>query len=388
MRKFVVVSLLVLALFIFAKSLTVIGPWSGAEQEKFMPVLKAFEEKYGIDVEYRVYRAEDLAKILPAQFGARRAPGDVIFMWGWFIAEQGKKGHVVDLLEYISPEDFLPGVLDSVTVDGKLYGVSYTGKVKPGFWYRKSFFKKYGLKVPETWKDFVNLLEKIKKMPGIKAPIASGDGVGWPLSDVTEHFIITFGGPTVQKDLAAKNIKFESFTVRRAFEKLAFLLEKGYFSEPTEWTTILKQWWNEEYGLYFMGSWITGMVDDPEDLGVFTLPGAEGVVFASDYFFVPKYASNLEDAIKLAKFLATEGQIIQVKQGGHIATYKGVPLSAYPTVDREVARIMQNVEVVSDLDDTVGGAFQKAFWDQLKLLWVRPERLDEVLQVLDEKMGW
>ncbi len=384
MRKLTLLVLLVAALGL--AKLVVIGPWSGAEQEKFMPVLKAFEEKYGIEVEYRIYRAEDLSNILPAQFRAKRTPGDVIFMWGWFIQEQAKKGHVMDLSGIISESDFIPGALDAVKVNGKIFGISYTGKVKPGFWYRKSFFEKHGLKVPRTWYEFKALLAELKKIPGLKAPIASGDGVGWPLSDVTEHFLITFGGPYVQKDLIAGNLKWESYTVKQAMEKLVELLKEGYFGEPTEWTMALKQWWNGDYALYFMGSWITGMVDDPNDLGVFSLPGAKGVVFGADYAFVPKYTKYPDEAIKLIKFLATEGQKVQVQQGGHIATYKYVSLNDYPPVDREVAKILQGVEALPDLDDSVGGAFQKAFWDQLKLLWVKPDKLDEVLEVLDEKM--
>lgn len=385
MRKYLALVVLLVSILALSK-LVVIGPWAGAEQEKFMPVLKAFEEKYGIEVEYKVYRGSDLLKTLPAQFRAHRAMADVIFMWGWFIQEYAKKGHIVDLTGLINEDDFIPGALDAVKVDGKIYGIVYTGKVKPGFWYRKSFFEKHGLKVPRTWYEFKALLEKIKQIPGLKAPIASGDGVGWPLSDVTEHFLITFGGPYVQKDLIAGNLKWESYTVRYAMGKLVELLKEGYFGEPTEWTMALKQWWNGDYALYFMGSWITGMVDDPEDLGVFSLPGAKGVVFAADYAFIPKYSKHIEEAKKLIKFLATEGQVIQVRQGGHIATYKKVSLNDYPPVDREVAKLLRGMEALPDLDDSVGGVFQKAFWDQLKLLWVDPDRFDDVLKVLDEKM--
>ncbi len=37
------------------------------------------------------------------------------------------------------------------------------------------------------------------------------------------------------------------------------------------------------------------------------------------------------------------------------------------------------------MDDTIGGEFQTTFWDQLKLLWVKPDRLDDVLEMFDEK---
>lgn len=386
MSRWIVLSLVIVATLLGATTLTVIGPWSGPEMDKFMPVLQEFEKQTGIKIDYKIYRAEDLANLLPAQFAAKKAPGDVIFMWASFIREYGQKGHILPLTGVINEANYLPGSLNQVKVGKELYGTAYTGKVKPGFWYRKSFFEKNKLQPPTTWEEFIALLEKIKKIPGIKAPIASGDGVGWPLSDVTEHFLITFGGPQLQLDLIEGNIRWDSNIVMNAMTKLTSILEKGYFGEPTEWTLVLKQWWNGDYGLYFMGSWITGMVDNPDDLGVFALPGAKGVVFGADYAFVPKYTQYPEEAKKLIAWLSgPQGQAVQVKQGGHIATAVGIDLSTYPPVDREVAKIIQGVTALDDLDDSIGGEFQPAFWDQLKLLWVQPSRLNDVIKVLQEK---
>ncbi|NLJ61127.1 MAG: carbohydrate ABC transporter substrate-binding protein, partial [Firmicutes bacterium] len=165
--------------------------------EAFMPVLQAFEEETGIKVDYQIYRAEDLAVLLPAQFDAKTAPADVIFMWAWFVAKHAEEGHVLDMTGHLNEADFIPGALDPVKVGDKLYGGVYTGKVKPGFWYRKSFFEKHGLSVPKTWTEFTALCSKIRRIPGINAPIASGNGVGWPLSDITEHFIASYAGPDV-----------------------------------------------------------------------------------------------------------------------------------------------------------------------------------------------
>ncbi|MCD6189696.1 MAG: ABC transporter substrate-binding protein, partial [Thermococcus sp.] len=52
---------------------------------------------------------------------------------------------------------------------------------------------------------------------------------------------------------------------------------------------------------------------------------------------------------------------------------------------KDVAKVVANVESAPDLDDSVGGEWQKTFWDQLKLLWVQPDRLDDVLSTLDAK---
>jgi len=365
-------------------SLTVIGPWSGDEMDAFLPVLKAFEEETSIKVEFLTYRAEDLSTLLPAQFTAESTLGDLIFMQSWFIQDQAKKGHIMDISAIITEDEFIPGSLDGLKVDGKLYGAAYTGKVKPGFWFRKSFFEKNQLTVPNNWEDFQALLEKMKGIEGISAPIASGNGVGWPLSDITEHFIVAFGGTELFHNLINHSIHWNDSKVKEIFEnRLAVLLKENYFGEPSEWTMVLEKWWNGDYGLFFMGSWIIGMVDDPSDLGVFSLPGTQGLVFAPDYLFIPAYTQNPENAKKLLAFLVTQGQELQVQQGGHLATYLNVPIEAYPEVDRNVAQILEGKMALPDLDDTIGGEFQSKFWDQLKLLWVRPEQVDDVLDTLE-----
>lgn len=392
MVKRKIVALLILAIAICSlpgtaaeKKLTVISGWAGPEMDAFMPVLKAFEKETGIQVDYQIYRAEDLAVLLPAQFNAKTTPGDVIYMWSWFIAKHAEDGHVLDITGKIKEADFVPGSLDPVKANDKLWGGVYTGKVKPGFWYRKSFFEEHGLSVPETWEEFVELCGKLKKIKGVKAPIASGNGVGWPLSDITEHFIATYAGPEMTHALIKKEVKWTDPAVKSVFtDRLAPLLKAGYFSEPIEWTMALDLWWRGDYGLFFMGSWITGMVDNPDDLGVFSLPGCGGIVFAPDYAFVPAYTKHPAEAKQLLAFLSTKGQEIQVTTGGHIATYR-VPLSAYPPVDRGVASLLKGTVALPDLDDTIGGEWQAAFWDQLKLLWVSPGRVDEVVDNLQRK---
>ncbi len=130
-----------------------------------MKVLKAFEQEHpNIKIEYKIYRAEDLASIAPPQFAARMAPGDVIFTaWGWWVEKMAEKGYLMDLLGIVDPNEF---IIKPIMVNGKIYGLPFTAWTKPGFWYRKSFFEKYGLQLPKTWDDFLNLLKKLKKILG------------------------------------------------------------------------------------------------------------------------------------------------------------------------------------------------------------------------------
>lgn len=365
----------------WAAKLVVIGPWSGDEAKPFVAVLDAFKAKTGIDYEYRTMRAEDLAKVLPAQFEAGTAPGDLIFMWGWWIKKFAD--HMVDLSDVAAGVPF--AYTNPLVVKGHTVGIPYVVFVKPGFWYRKSFFAAHNLKAPTSWAEFWGLLSRIEAIPGIEKAAASGDQVGWPLSDTVEHFILAYGGVDIFLGLIDGTIKWESPEVRAIFEN-AIIPYLAHASEPIEWTSAKDLWWNGKYGIYFMGNWITGMVDDPADLGVFALPGAKAVVGGPDIFFVPKYSKQVEAAKKLAAFLMSkEGQELRAKGGGKLVVRADVSPMAYPPAERALMKALQGFKIVPDMDDTIGGAWQAAFWDQLKLLWVKPSALNDVLRVLDEK---
>lgn len=362
-----------------AEPLVVIGPWSGAEAAPFEAVLQAFTEKTGIPVEYRIMRAEDLAAVLPAQFAAGLAPGDLIFTaWGWWVREFAE--HMVDVTQEIAT---IPFTTDPVVVEGRTVGVPYVTWVKPGFWYRKSFFAAHGLQPPTTWEEFLALLKKIQAIPGVEAAAASGDGVGWPLSDMTEHFIITFGGLDMHLGLINGTVKWESPEVRAVFENylIPFL---DYASDPIEWTAVLDMWWDGKYGIYFMGNWLTGMVEDPTDLGVFTLPECKAVVGGTDYMFIPKYSKRVDDALALLRYLVSvEGVALRVSKGGKLSMRADVGPEYYPPAEAALAEAVGTLALAPDMDDTIGGDWQLTFWDQLKLLWVKPEALDDVLKTLD-----
>ncbi|WP_193322601.1 ABC transporter substrate-binding protein [Pyrobaculum calidifontis] len=364
------------------------GPWSGAEYEYFKQVLDEYQRlNPNVEFEYVTRRAEDIAQILPTQLEARQAPADVIFTsFGWFVVEMAKRGHLVDLTNVVNEAEFVPGILDGVKYDGKIWAAPFTMSLKPGFWYRKSFFQRYGLSEPQTWDEFVQLLEKLKGVQGVKAPIASGDGVGWPLSDVTEAFIIAYAGPDVFKGLIDGSVKFTDPRVVAVFrDRLVPLLKKGYFGEPTEWTAAVQQWWNGEYGIYFMGTWILGMVDNPDDVGFFPMPETRGITGGTDYIFVPKYSPNVEAAVEFVKWLATKGQEVHAStKAGKVPSWlKADPNKIWPPLKAVYEKTVgKGMVLLPDLDDSVGGDWQKLFWDQLKLLWVQPDKWQDVVNTL------
>lgn len=366
--------------------LTVYTLWTEeAEREAFNAVLAEFEDQTGIQVTHTAVDTDTMLVTFPTAFAAGTSPADVVLApWSAWIVDLSD--HLLPVGELLDEDEFTAAHLDPVTEAGQLYGAPFKMAGKPGFWYKPSFFATHDLTPPATYDEFVELLADLDEIPELEAPIASGNGVGWPLSDQVEGFIIGLGGYQLQLDLIQGTVAWTDDVVREdVFGPLVDLLEAGYFSVPDEWGTQVEQLDAEVYGMMWMGDWIIGMVEDSDDIDFFPFPQTDGVVGAIDYAIVTEYTDWPDEARELVSFLATsEAQEIWAEIGGYLAPNAEVPLDIYPPAARSVAEFMLTVTVVPDLDDTIGGAFQSTFWDQLKLLWVNPDLVDDVLEEIEE----
>jgi multiple sugar transport system substrate-binding protein len=374
-------------------TLTVYALWTGSEEDNFRQVLGNFTEKTGINVTYNGFTTQDLLISVPLQLQSPPYDVDVIIApWPYWI--KANSPYLTSVNDAITESQFPANIISPVKdEDGTIWAAPFKLSGKPGFWYRKSFFTDNSLSVPTTYDEFKNtLLPAIQAVPGVEAAIASGNTVGWPLSDTTEAFIIGLGGAQLQLDLeTGPSVRNWTDTeVVSVFEDLTGLLEAGYFSTPAEWTSQITKLWNGQYGLYFQGSFITTLsqVEDVADLDFFGFPGTDGVVGAVDYAVIGKDAPHLNEAKQLVQYLAgAEAQEIMVGQGGFLATNLGVPSSAYKPIDKKVVDFMgaAGITIVPDLDDTIGGDWQQTFWDQLKLLWTDPSTstMNSVLDALE-----
>ncbi len=371
--------------------LTVFSLWSGDEEANFKDALAAFTDDTGIPVKHVGYDTLELLITVPTQLRAGVAIADVVIApWPSWILSLAGEDYLTSVTDMIDTTKFPETYLDVVTADNEIWGAPFKVSGKPGFWYRKSFFTANGLTVPTTYAEFEDLLADISQISGVDAAIASGNGVGWPLSDTTEAFIIGLGGYQLQLDLIFGDVQFTSTAVKDVFEELASLLQAGYFSVPDDFDAQVARVWDGTYGIYFQGSFITAFepfASNLNDVGFFPFPQTDGATGAVDYAIMPAFTEHPDEAQQLMEFLAgAEAQEIMVGLGGFAAAHTDVPDSAYSSIDLEVLEFLRTVTVVPDLDDAVGGAFQTTFWDALKALWVAPTiDLDTVLQTIQDE---
>jgi multiple sugar transport system substrate-binding protein len=364
------------------KPLTIYALWTGAEQHNFEQVLGNFSQNTNIQYAYYGQTTSDLLISVPPQLAAPPYDVDVLIIpWPDWISQNSP--YLTSVTDLVTQSQFPANIISPVKSGDTLWAAPFKLSGKPGFWYRPSFFEANGLTVPTTYDEFMNtLLPAIKAVPGVEQAIASGvdaQGLGWPLSDTTEAFIIGLGGYQLQLDLIA-GPSVRNWTdpqVTSVFTQLTDLLAAGYFSPPAEWESQLAKLWSGTYGIYFQGSFVTTLpeVEDPNDFAFFPFPATNGVSGSIDYAVITKEGPHLDQAKQLVQYMATaDAQAILVKQGGALATNTGVPASDYSAVDKSVVDFMgkSGITIVPDLDDTIGGSWQTTFWDQLKLLWATP----------------
>lgn len=108
---------------------------------------------------------------------------DLFVMWPDAMTKEFVKG---DLLQPIDDElnanpdwknGFIPNALDGYTVDGKIYSVPMNLAPSSFIFYNDTLFKKYNVKVPETWEELEAAIQKFNDNGVI--PIALGNKANW-----------------------------------------------------------------------------------------------------------------------------------------------------------------------------------------------------------------
>jgi multiple sugar transport system substrate-binding protein len=371
--------------------LTVFSLWSGTEEANFKEVLERFTNNTGITVRHIGYSTQELLITVPTQLRAGVAIADVVIApWPSWILSLATDDHLTSVNDLMDTSKFPETYVDSVKTGNNIWAIPFKVSGKPGFWYRKSTWQSNGWQVPTTYDGFKSLLATIKA-DGV-TPIASGNGVGWPLSDTTEAWIIGQGGYQLQLDLIFGDKKFNSTEARGIFVEMQSLLAAGYFSVPDDFDTQVSKVWDGTYAMYFQGSFITAFEpfstgNNIDDVAFFPMPETDGATGAVDYAIMPALSKNQAQARQLMQFLAgAEAQQIMVGLGGFLAPNSDVPDSAYTPIDLSVLDFMKTVTVAPDMDDAIGPPFQTTFWDQLKGFWVNPSGtdIDDMTQALQD----
>jgi alpha-glucoside transport system substrate-binding protein len=396
----------------------VLGTWGGSEQDSFLAMVKPFEDRTGIKVQYEGTR--DLNAVLTTRVQAGNPPELAGLPGPGQMAEFAKNGKLVSLDKILdlntmkqqyAPDWIKLGQVDSngLVGSGKSYGILIKTALKGSIWYDPKNFTAKSYQVPTTWSGLTTLSQQIAASGTTPWCIGleSGSASGWPGSDWVKEIVLSQSGGTVYDKWWQGKQKWTSPEIKQAWQtwgqqilgaNAANVYGGKQYMLSTNFGDAGQPLFQSPPKCYMhnQGSFITDFftkystAPKPiEDFKFFGLPdintaNAGSRVVAGDLFGMFK---DTDAARQLINYLTTpEAQAIWVKRGGAISPNKKVALSDYPDdLSRSIGQIMVDTKTPKfDAGDLMPNAMQADYWKAVLDYVNNPSQLDQILARLDQ----
>lgn len=303
------------------------------------------------------------------------------------LAEYVDTGVYLDLTDALDadPEwrdSYVPGSLNAMTINGRVYGIAYEGYVE-GVFYNQALFDEYGLAFPTSWDQLVEVVDAFAANDVI--PFALAGVGGWPVTMVT-HFLMD---REVGYDYWARSEHEADATVdipgyARAFDRLRSLAEMGAFSEAalgTEYSQATALFMQGRAAMHVDGSWSAGnyAASTNEEFAANvrftnfpTIPGGEGVqdAICSGYGKSFAISSSVTDAqkeyaIELVKFLTSEDAARRLIEDAQYFSSTLVEEFDRSTVSPVLAEIIETLGASSQAWAAYGEYIVPGYYDEM-----------------------
>jgi len=380
-------------------TVTVVGSWSGSEEQAFLAMVNPFERDSGITVEYKGTRDlngllwESVAKGTPPDVAGLPGPGQM--------AEFARHGSLKDLSATIDVSqykaDTVPTFIDLGTVDGKLVGVFIKASLKGLIWYNPNNFT---LDPPATWSDLESDAE-IARRADTKTwclSLGSAATTGWPGTDWIEDILLRQSGPGVYDDWVAGRISWTSPEIRSAFEFYGEVVADAYGGPAGFVGTDFGDGGNGLFStppqclFHHQATFMTEFFESNAgarkgEYDFFPFPTvdpryANSVTGGGDLFGMFK---DTPQSRALMEYLLTpEAQQIWVAAGGALSV--NTKVTNYPDdISQRAAQILTSAERFRfDASDLMPEQMNNAFLQAVVDYTAEPARLDSILQTLDQ----
>lgn len=241
-------------------------------------------EKENPNVHVKVVNVPNAGEVLKTRVLAGDIPDVVnIFPQSIELQEWAKAGYFEDLSNKVYLKRVKNHYADKYAIDGKIYNIPYTANAY-GIYYNKDKFKELGLKVPETWEEFEELVDTIIAKGETPFAIAGADT--WTLNGYHQLALATStgGGKEANDYLRFSKpnaIKSSDSVLKDDFRLLDLFRKKG--AMQTNWqgagyTDVVGAFARGDALMTPNGSWAITAINaqDPKfNVGTFPFPGKQ-----------------------------------------------------------------------------------------------------------------
>ncbi len=232
----------------------------------------------------------------------------------------------------LTPEQFVPDAINSATLNNELLCLPVDAHREGILIYNKALFAKYGLSVPTSWDEFVNVADTLKAN-GVTPVTTSTDYNGTDAttpgagqgSFVTDMLFLTIAPMTMGAQGFADYVSGKGDRndplFKQSLDNLATVLD-NYINVDANtpgltWNGAADKMFDaaQPAGMFLHADWAKGYYQARGkqagvDFDITGAPGATDVfILDADCFFVPKAAPHLQDGLSLLQtWVSAQGQ--------------------------------------------------------------------------------
>jgi alpha-glucoside transport system substrate-binding protein len=388
--------------------ITVLGVWGGSELESFLAMVRPFEQRTGVTVEFEGTR--DINAVLTTRVKGGNPPDIAGVPGPGQMAGLARAGALVPLDTAVDrgalKQQYAPGWIDLATVDGRLYGIFIKAALKGLVWYNAGAFRTRGYTIPRTWDELIALTDRIAgegRTPWCIG-LESGAASGWPATDWIESIMLRTAGPEIYVKWYRHEIGWTHPAVRRAWEMFGSIAANERDAYGGVQGVLAINFGESPFPLFTsppgcylhqQASFIQDFIQKQypnlrpiEDLNFFAFPRITpgvppSIEVAGDLLAM---FHDTPQARALIRYLTTpEAQAIWVRRGGALSPNRRVSPREYPDpLARHMAEILIDAQTVRfDASDMMPDAVNSAFLSATMNYVQHPDRLDQILQDLE-----
>lgn len=364
----------------------------------FADVVAAFEDEYPhIKIEVESVLNDAYKDKVNVVAGSSNAP-DVMFTWsGTFVRELVRMDAAMPLDDWLAenPEiadRYYDSQMEPLVVDGVQYALPI-GMHSKVFFYNAEIFEEEGLVAPETWDEFLEVLEALRAAG--HTPIQFGAQEQWPVG----HYLGTFNQRVVTPDIFdADRVEGESQLTDAGYELALerFLELSAYMNDDMAAVThemARNAWMAGESPIMYLQSAEVGYMDEVAfEYSVFNFPAVEGgqgdplqLTGLPEGFMVSAYTEHPDESLLFLEFLLTKDNGISYTErtGELSAVIDAVADSQAPQIQQELAvQIIEATAMTPWLDNAYDPQIVQTYMSEAQLMLGGQRNPADVMQAV------
>src|SRR5690606_32804329 len=282
------------------ETLTVFGPWRGADEDLIQSILEYFREATGATVNYSSSENYEQQIVIDTQAGS--PPNVAILPQPGLIQDLASKGLLTPLGEetaawvaqnYGAGESWVDlGTYADENGEEQFFAFPYKADVKSLVWYSPDNFEDAGYEVPETMEELLALQDQIVEDGGVPWCIGLGSGgaTGWPATDWVEDIMLRIHEPSVYDQWTTNEIPFNDPKVVEALEIFASIATNNDYVNGGAAAVAATDFRDSPKGLFdippkcymhHQASFIPSFFPEGTEMGI-----------DADFFYMPPYAEK------------------------------------------------------------------------------------------------